>query len=87
MGFGGNKLSNSKEEKKELDQMDKALDVNEPIFGRTADIDDSVDKEVQELFMNAVESQKSNSDSLSRDIPGCKELEAFQKKHKSKTRN
>ena len=29
--------------------------------------------------MNAGGSQKSNSDSLSRDIPGSKELEAFQK--------
>ena len=67
MGFGGNNPSISKEEQKELDQMEKALDGNENIFGRTENIEDSVDKEVQELFMNAVES-KRDSDSLSRDI-------------------
>ena len=67
--------------------MQHALDRNENIFGRT-DVEDSVDKEVQELFMNAGGSHKSSGDSLARDISGGKEFEALQKKHKSsKTRN
>ena len=36
--------------------------------------------------MNAGGSPK-DSDSLTRDVPGGQELEAFQRKHKSKTRN
>ena len=46
MGFCGN-IPISKEEQKELDKIEKALDANENIFGRTTEnIDDSVDKEV-----------------------------------------
>ena len=73
LGFGGkgDNQSISKEEQNELDQMEKALKTgNENVFGATnVNIDDSVDKEVQELFMNPCASQK-DSDSLRRDVSG-----------------
>ena len=87
-GFGGNANSPSisKEEQIELDQMEQALNGNDNVFGPSTNVDDSVDKEVQELFANPAGSQQ-DSDSLTRDIQGGKELGAFQKKHQAQTRN
>ena len=88
MGFGGNvdSQSISKEEQNELDQMAQALTGDDKAFGPSTNIEDSVDKEVQELFANPAGSQK-DSDSLTRDIQGDRELAAFQKRHQAQTRN
>ena len=58
----------------------------ENVFGRTVDIQNSIDQEVDELFKNALVSQK-DSDSLSRDIQNDKVLGGLEEQQKGKTRN
>ena len=57
----------------------------ENVFGRTGDIQNSIDQEVDELFKNALVSQK-DSDSLSREIQNVKMLGGLEEKQ-GKTRN